>query len=125
MQKVFLFLVLLIVILPFSSAKSENNYKVIPENSDSALRKLHSLKEPYSIENFEKYFNDSINKYGIKDKSNSIDMSKYKNYLGKTDRPIDNMPVIIPRGRFQMPVAKPDSSVKYFMLIKKPDNVKR
>lgn len=110
---------------PFFAVKSENIYKVIPENRDSALSKLYSLKEPYTIDGFEKFFNDSIKNFGFNDKSYSIDMPKLKNLQSKIYKPVDNMPVIIPEGKFKMPVAIPDSSVKYFLLIKKPDNVQR
>lgn len=125
MKPAILYLVLLFAILPFTTIKSENIFKVIPENNDSAFRKLYNLKEPYTIEGYEKFFNDSIKNFGFKDKSYSMDMSKLKNLQGKIDKPIDNMPVIIPRGKFEMPVAIPDSCVKYFLLIKKPDNIKR
>lgn len=72
--------------------------------------------------NSKKMFNDTLrNKrfLPLKLTDKNVSFGQNLNEIVKTPQTFDNMPCLKPEGYFPMPVYKPDSTVKYTLLIKK------
>lgn len=69
-----------------------------------------------------KMFNDTLRDkrfLPLKLTDKNVSFGQNLNEIVKTPQTFDNMPCLKPEGYFPMPVYKPDSTVKYTLLIKK------
>ena len=72
---------------------------------------------------YQSLLNNSLN--GMKNfPFSSTDKKSYsaESWIGSIDstQNYDNMPIIIPKGNYSMLIVKPDTSINYYLLIKKP-----